>query len=70
MAFIQDFLPYFYVPAPRDFTEEHVQPFMDAVNVSWPWKWRACSLTNILALVAVLYGQAGGASNQASTVEL
>ncbi|GJJ11212.1 hypothetical protein Clacol_005444 [Clathrus columnatus] len=34
MANVRGFLPYFYVPAPRDFSEEHLKPFMDAVNRS------------------------------------
>lgn len=34
MALIEDFLPYFYVPAPRDFNEDCLKPFLDAVNRS------------------------------------
>ena len=34
MAYIMNFQPYFYVPAPRGFLENDIRPFKDALNVS------------------------------------
>ena len=34
MAFVTDFLPYFYIAAPRGFTTDDLIPFKSYLNVS------------------------------------
>ncbi len=43
LAHINDFLPYFYIPQPRGFQLEDIEPFMEHLNVILPRLIRRCN---------------------------